>query len=127
MSVGIVDSTVILHYYRNYSGARAWILSQPVRLSVTSITWLEVMAGASSKANQATSKSILSNFELLYPTPYDQKWAMQQLEYFQFSHHIGIFDCLIASVAHRLQIPLYAHNLKDMTPLIGGLAIQPYP
>ncbi len=51
---------------------------------------------------------------------------MAQLERFQFSHHIGKEDCLIASVAHRLQVPLYTHNLKDMQPLIGSLAIQPY-
>lgn len=39
---------------------------------------------------------------------------------------LGMDDCLIASVAHRLQVPLYTHNLKDMTPLIGELALKPY-
>ena len=29
---------------------------------------------------------------------------------------IGMGDCLIAAVAYRLQMPLYTHNLKDMTP-----------
>jgi predicted nucleic acid-binding protein len=51
---------------------------------------------------------------------------MQQLERFQFSHHIGMNDCLIASVAYRLQLPLYTHNLKDMMPMIGQLAVKPY-
>jgi predicted nucleic acid-binding protein len=51
---------------------------------------------------------------------------MQQLERLQFSHHGGMKDCLIASVAYRLQVPLYTHNLKDMTPMIGSLAIKPY-
>lgn len=35
-------------------------------------------------------------------------------------------DCLIASVAYRLKVPLYTHNLKDMTPIIGNLAVKPY-
>lgn len=69
----------------------------------------------------------MSQFELLYFAPSDQQWAMQQLERFQFSHHIGKDDCLIASVAHRLQLPLYTHNLKHMQALLGtALAVQPY-
>jgi predicted nucleic acid-binding protein len=126
MSVGIVDTTVILHSFRRNAAARAWVDSQPVRLSVTSITWLEVMEGASSKANQVESKSVLGKFELIYLTTTDQQWAMDQLEQFQFSHHISMNDCLIAAVAHRLELPLYTHNLKDMTPMIGPLAVKPY-
>lgn len=82
--------------------------------------------GASSKANQAQCKTVLAKFDLLYPTATDQNWAMQQLEHFQFSHHIGKEDCLIASLAHRLNVPLYTHNLKDMTPMLGSLAVRPY-
>jgi predicted nucleic acid-binding protein len=126
MSVGIVDTTVILHYFRNNAIARAWVDSQPSRLSVVSATWMEVMEGATNKSNQTESKRILAKFELLTLTDVDQHWAMQQLERFQFSHHIGMNDCQIASVAHRLNLPLYTHNLKDMTPLVGKLAVKPY-
>mgnify|MGYP005857904809 CR=1 FL=1 len=98
MSVSIVDTTVILHYFRKSASAQAWVDAQSTRLAVTSITWLEVMEGASSKANQHESKRILDKFELLYLTAADQHWAMEQLERFQFSHHIGMDDCLIASV-----------------------------
>jgi hypothetical protein len=126
MSVGLVDTPVILHYFRHNAAARAWVDSQPVRLSVTSITWLEVMEGASSKANQTESKSVLGKLELIYLTSADQQWAMERLERFQFSHHISMNDCLIAAAAHRLELPLYTHNLKDITPLIGPLAVKPY-
>jgi predicted nucleic acid-binding protein len=126
MSVGVVDTTVVLHYFRNNPNARLWVDSQPARLSVTCITWMEVMEGASSKANQAQSRSVLGKFDLLYLMTDDQQWAMQQLERFQFSRHIGMDDCLIASVAYRLQVPLYTHNLKYMIPMIGNLALKPY-
>lgn len=126
MTVGIVDTTVILHYFRQHEDARRWVDEQGEPLSVTSVTWLEVMEGASNKANQKTSKRILDMFERLYLTAADQKWAMTQLEAYQFSHHIGMNDCLIAAVAQRLQVPLYTHNLRDMTPLIGTLATKPY-
>jgi hypothetical protein len=49
---GIADTTVILHYFRNYVHARAWVHSKPVRFAVVSFTWMEVMEGTSSKANQ---------------------------------------------------------------------------
>jgi len=84
------------------------------------------MEGTTSKANQAQAKGILAQFEMQYLTSADQQWAMDQLERFQFSHHIGMNDCQIASVAYRLRVPLYTHNIKDMVPLIGKLAVKPY-
>jgi predicted nucleic acid-binding protein len=127
VTVGIVDTTVIIHYFRKHPAARAWIDSQSSPLSVTPISWLEVMYGAPGKVGQARCKTILSQFDLVYLTQIDQNWAMQQMERYRLSHGIGINDCLIASVAYRLQVPLYTHNVKDMTPLIGKLAVKPYP
>jgi hypothetical protein len=43
MTIGIVDSTVIIHVFRKNPAARAWLDAQPVRLLVTPIAWLEVM------------------------------------------------------------------------------------
>jgi len=71
MSVGIVDTTVILHYFRKNQTARTWVNSQPVQLSITSITWMEVMQGAGSKATQTQCKNILDKFEKLYLTSTD--------------------------------------------------------
>ncbi len=127
MSVGIVDTTVILHYFRQNEAARAWVNAQPVQLALTSITWMEVLEGVSSKQSLKDTKALLNSFELLHLTITDQQWAMDQLERFRFTHHLDKDDCLIASIAHRLQIPLYTHNLKDVTPLIGSLAVKPYP
>lgn len=121
----ILDTTVILHLFRKYPPALQWLNSQQY-YGLTTITWLEVMEGASNKTNQIHCKTVLGQFALLYLSSADQEWAMQQLEHFQFSHHIGMGDCLIAAAAHRLQLPLYTHNLKDMAPLIGGLAVKPY-
>jgi len=121
----LLDTTVIIHLTRRYQPAMMWFNNANV-YGVTSTTWMEVMEGAASKAHQAHGKGILEQFDILYPTSTDQRWAMEQLERFQFSHHIGKDDCLIASVAYRLQVPLYRHNLKDMVPMIGSLAIQPY-
>lgn len=126
MSVGLVDTTVLIHLLRHYASALTWYGSQSQRLSLASMTWLEVMQGAPNKTHQARYKILLSQFELIYITANDQTWGMSQLERFQFSHHIGMNDCLIAAVAYRMQVPLYTHNLKDMSPMLGALAVQPY-
>ena len=127
MTIGVVDSTVIIHVFCRNPAARAWMDAQPVRLLVTPITWLEVMHGAPGKAGQATCKAILSQFDMEYLTPADMDWAMQQLERYRLSDGVGIHDCLIASVCQRLQVPLYTHNLRDMQALLDeALVVRPY-
>ncbi len=84
------------------------------------------MEGAANKEQQSYAENLLLQFELVYCTSGDQSWAIQQIKRFQFSHRIGMNDCLIASVAFRLQVPLYTHNLKHMTPMIETLALKPY-
>jgi predicted nucleic acid-binding protein len=127
MTLGVVDSTVVIHVFRKNPAARAWLNAQPVRLLVTPITWLEVMQGAPGKAGQATCKAILSPFDMEYLTPADMDWAMQQMERYLLSHGVGMNDCLIASVVNRLQVPVYTHNLKDMRVLLDALLVmKPY-
>lgn len=127
MIVGVVDSTVIIHIFRKYTPARQWIDEQSDQLVVTPITWLEVMHGAPGKSGQAVCKAILSRFTLEYLTPTDMDWAMERMEQLRLSHGVGINDCLIASVAYRLQVPLYTHNLKHMRNLLGEkLSLKPY-
>ena len=127
MTAGVVDSTVIIHVFRKNPAARDWLNAQPVRLLVTPITWMEVIHGAPGKAGQVTCKAILSQFDMAYLTPPDMDWAMQQLERYRLSQGVGIHDCLIASVCHRLQVPIYTHNLKDMRVLLDEtLVIKPY-
>ncbi len=38
MTVGIVDTTVIVHYFRKNPNAQAWVNTQPTQLSIASIT-----------------------------------------------------------------------------------------
>jgi predicted nucleic acid-binding protein len=125
-AVAIVDTTVIIHIFRGYAPAINWFTSFPNPLGVTTISYLEIIYGAGSKLKQASCKALLSQFDLVHLTSIDQNWAIKQMETYRLSHGLATNDCLIASVAHSLQIPLYTHNLKDMTPIIGTLAIKPY-
>lgn len=127
MTVCTVDSTIPIHILRGSAVARSWFSNQTIRLSITPIAWLELMVGAPNKREQARTKSLLDQFDMAYLTPADMDWAMQQLLTYRLSHGIAIMDCLIASVSYRLQIPLYTHNVRDMTILLGSsLAVKPY-
>lgn len=123
---GLVDTTSIIHLYRRILPAYKWLATQSMPLGVVSTTWFEVLIGAKNKHQQTACIGILQQFTRCYLTEADQDWAITQFERFQFSHHIGYNDCLIAAVAYRLQIPLYTHNIKHMQPLLGVLAVQPY-
>ena len=126
MNAGFVDSTVIIHLLRRNPTARQWLNLQP-SLGVTPIVWLEVIHGARGKSGQADALAVLQSFEMTYLTAVDQEWAMNQLGAYRLSRGVEINDCLIASVCHRLQVPIYTHNVKHMAHLLDShLVIQPY-
>ena len=127
MTVGVVDSTVIVHLFR-----RDPIGTHLVRFPVSSTgRYAHHMDGnhvwRSRQSRQAKCKAILSEFDMEYLTRTDMDWAMQQLERYRLSHGVETNDCLMASVCHRLQVPLYTHNLKDMRVLLDEpLVMKPY-
>jgi predicted nucleic acid-binding protein len=126
MTVAVVDTTVVIHLFRKNAAAHNWLTSQPQKLSITPLSWMEVMYGAPGKAGQAACKTLLDQFEMIYFTSSDMDWAMAQLVKYRLSYGVAVIDCLIASVCHRLQVPLYTHNVKDFAPLIGALVQKPY-
>jgi predicted nucleic acid-binding protein len=127
MTIGIADTTVIIHYFRELPEAVAWVDTQPQRLSVTSITWLEIMYGVKSKTNQIANRDALEKFDVEFLTASDQRWAMEQMERFRLSNGVSINDCLIASAAYRLGVPLYTHNVRHMSVMLPTtLVLKPY-
>lgn len=87
---------------------------------------MEVITGGSNKVKRLRAASLMKRFEMIYLTQADLDWAMSMQMVYELSHGVGMMDCLIASVSQRLQIPLYTHNLKHFTPIIGNLAQSPY-
>ena len=127
MSIGIVDTTVILHLYRNHKPANQWLESQTDVHTITTVSWLEVMRGAPGKTGQARCLKLLELFEVEYVTQQDQIWAMEQMTKLRLSRGVEMNDCLIASVSYRLNIPIYTHNTKDMLKLLSTTLVQiPY-
>jgi predicted nucleic acid-binding protein len=126
MTAGIVDTNILIELYRNLPRANTWATAQ-TNLSITSITWLEFMEGARGKSGQVHCLQIIKPFDILFLTKSDQQWAMDQIRHYRLSHGVSFKDCLIASVVHRLQVPLYTQNVKDfLVVLPTHLVIKPY-
>jgi predicted nucleic acid-binding protein len=127
VTAGIVDTTVVLHYFRKHPAVIPWLEAQQSRPGVTPITRLEVLYGVSGKDHLATCKSILGLFNTEYLTPSDMEWAVDQMASHRLSRGVEINDCLIASVCYRLNVPIFTHNRKDFLKLLPArLVITPY-
>lgn len=125
MTVAFVDTTVLIDVLRNHPPSLTWANEQP-RLRVSSIVAMELIYGAQDKQEQGKCIQLLKRFDLIYLNETDHAWAFDNLLRLRLGLAIQISDCLIASVCHRLQVPLYTGNLKHMRPLLGELAIKPY-
>ncbi len=126
MVSGILDTTILVHLFRGSKEATAWLATQD-QLGVTSISRLEFIYGARGRHALAAVVKLLNTFETLALIEADQVWAEQQLIKYRLSYGVEINDTLIASVCHRLQVPIYTQNVKDMRKLLpAALVVMPF-
>jgi predicted nucleic acid-binding protein len=127
MVTAIIETTVLVDLLRGYRPALNWLHTQSsADLGITPVIAMEVISGGQNKIKRLQATRLLRRFQTIHLTPADQDWAVAMQLRYELSHGVGKMDCLIASVNHRLQIPLYTHNLKHFAPLLGPLAQKPY-
>lgn len=122
---GILDSAVLVDILRSHPPAVTWLLKQD-HLGITPISWLEIVAGATDSTAQKRAVQLLRRFERIDLVSQDFDWAIDRALQFRLSHNVDIMDCLIASTASRLRMPLFTRNSKHFVPLLGPLAQVPY-
>ena len=126
MISAMVDTNILIELYRSNVSAKTWITTQST-LAIPSIVALELMDGAQGKQAQRDCQKLIDTFEVVFLTTSDQQWAYAKVIEYRPSHGIGFADCLIASVAYRLQVPLFTRNLKYFVPLLNATqVIKPY-
>jgi len=121
-----VDTNILIDVIRRHRPALEWMEIHYHSITITPIVWMEVMKGAASKETQREIIELLNPLRLEHMIPDDFYWAMDKQTKFHLSFGLDMNDCLIASVAHRLQVPLFTHNLKHFRPILGELAQSPY-
>ncbi len=125
MVKALIDTSIFVDISRDYPQALSWYANQS-DLGISRALWMEVIEGVENRRKQQDAINLLERFELIELSTNDLVWASQQLLAFRLSHNIDPFDCMIASVNHRLQVPLYTRNMKHFRPLLGALAESPY-
>jgi predicted nucleic acid-binding protein len=127
VAAAIIETSIVVDLLRNHPPATAWYNSQThIIMGISPIIWMEAVQGGVNKIERFRAARLLQQFEMIHLTDADQDWAMDCQVRYQLQYGVGLLDCLIASVSHRLQIPLYTHNLKHFAPLLGTLAQRPY-
>ena len=125
MVKGLLDTAIVVDLLRSHPPAQAWLSGQE-NLGVSPIVWLEIIEGSRDLRTQGQAIRLLRYFERIELLPTDAEWGIRQALRFRLSHNVDAMDCLIASSAHRLEVPLYTHNLKHFVPMLGDLAQKPY-
>jgi predicted nucleic acid-binding protein len=127
MSDAILDTSIVIDLLRGDSRAVSWYSGLGrQRLAITPIVWLETVQGAPYKVKRDKIIQYLRRFYMEHPTPDDNRWAMRQFAQYRLSNSVDFPDVVIASVAVRLNVPLYTLNIKQYAPLPNVNEIRPY-
>lgn len=125
MVTALVDTSVVVDILRGYPAAQVWYQNQQ-DLGVSRAVWLEILEGVQNRKAQSDALKLLRRFQIEEIVTADVVWATERLAQLGLSHNVDAFDCMIAAVNQRLQLPLYTRNLKHFVPLIGTLSMKPY-
>jgi len=123
----LLDSDVLIEILRGTPEAGTWLQAHTDWvIGIPVIVRMEILQGARDKREQQTLTRELRQFPVVHLEDGDSERALSWFEAFYLSHSTGIMDCLIATVAVRLDRPLYTFNLKHYRPLGELDARTPY-
>jgi predicted nucleic acid-binding protein len=123
--IALLDTSIVVDLLRAYPPAEEW-LKQQGQLGVARAVWIEILEGAPNRRQQQEAVKLLQRFDLVEITTEDIVWATQALMKYGLSHSVDGYDCMIAAVNFRLQLPLFNRNMKHFVPLLGDQAVKPY-
>lgn len=127
MISGILDTDILIDLFHNHPPSVRWLMTVNLpNLAITPISWLEVVRGARTKQERQGIMRFLLRFRIEHPIPEDNNWTMREFAQYFLSHGIGYEDVMIASVAVRLNVPLYTRNLKHFRVLPDLRVESPY-
>lgn len=107
----LIDTSILIDYLRGVAAAREE-LARYADPSISAITWMEVMVGASDEREAARLRAFLAGFRLV---PIDQ--AVSELAVgIRRRHHTRLPDAIIRASARRIEGLLVTRNTKDFPP-----------
>jgi predicted nucleic acid-binding protein len=120
----LVDTDVLIWHLRGYPNAMRR-LDELRALTLSSISWLEILQGMRSKAELLAVKKMLDkrSARLLPVTEVITLRATELMESLTLSHGLQMGDALIAATAIEHQLPVLTANVKHFGA-VEGLDIE---
>ena len=112
----LVDTDVLIWHLRGYPQATRR-LDELGSLTLSAISWLEVLQGMRNKAELVAVKKMLDkrSARLLPVTETITLRAIELMESLTLSHGLQMGDALIAATAIEHQLPVLTANVKDFS------------
>ena len=122
----LVDTDVLIWHLRGYPNATRR-LDELGALTLSAISWLEVLQGIRNKAELVAVKKMLDkrSARLLPVTEAITLRATELMESLTLSHGLQIGDALIAATAIEHQLPVLTANVKDFGA-VAALTVEAF-
>ncbi len=123
----VVDTDVLVEFLRGKPQARDWVSTHGNEvIGIPVIVLMELLQEARDRSEQQRIEQQLAPLAVQHLETGDSHHAAEWFAAHRLSHGVGILDCFIAAVAHRLDVPLYTFNLPHFRPIPGLDVRQPY-
>lgn len=122
----LVDTDVLIWHLRGYAQATRR-LDELGALTLSAISWLEVLQGMRNRAELVAVKKMLDkrSARLLPVSEAITQRAIELLESLTLSHGLQMGDALIAATAIEHQLPVLTANLKHFSA-VAGLTVEAF-
>lgn len=115
----ICDTDVIIDYFdarQNRHEETKVILEQTIgfqNILISSITKMELILGATNKADLQKISKNLNRFGVLLINPEINLRAIDLVQSYRLSHGLALADAMIAATAIQTELKLFTYNEKD--------------
>ena len=122
----LVDTDVLIWHLRGYAQATRR-LDELGALTLSAISWLEVLQGMRNSAELVAVKKMLDkrSARLLPVSEAITQRAIELMESLTLSHGLQMGDALIAATAIEHQLPVLTANLKHFSA-VAGLTVEAF-
>jgi len=119
----ILDTNVLINILKDNQLTIEKIQSFNSPLAISSITVMELLYGASNRAEMKKLEKFFTLFEVIEINEEISKQSTTLIKTYAKSHKLSISNSLIASTALTLDAPIFTCELKDFQ-FINGLIFQ---
>jgi predicted nucleic acid-binding protein len=123
----LLDSDIVIDILRGFPPAVAWLGALgDEEIALPGFVAMELIQGCQNKVEQRRVETLLTTYEILWPSPDICDQALLLYSHYHLSHRLGLLDALIGQISVSLNVPLHTFNQKHYAVISGLRTVQPY-